>query len=495
MADAPPILGEIAVSGVNDITKPYVGALEHPLDYITQRALNQPEVFEEVLRDDQVKSTLGQRYRAVTSREWHVIPGDESRAAKKAANELSAMLLRLRWDNVTEKMLSALFYGYSVAEIVWQTDADRWTWRAIKVRNRRRFRFGTDGTLRLLTRTDQSRGEVMPAANFWTLSCGADNDDEPYGRGLATWLYWPVYFKRNGLKYWLTFLEKFAAPTALARHPAGASREDVDRALGAAEALSIAAAIAVPDTMSLDLLEATRSGAGDYQSHHLVQNAAIAKIVLGQTMTTDDGASMAQSKIHMDVRQDIVESDADWLNESFNSGPVATWTMLNYGPGVPPPRVERIFAEPEDLNGLAARDEALSRLGWRRTEDSFVETYGDGYERDAQQEAPTDPQQEQPITDLAEPQPQRDQVDRAVDKVLGDGRWRDFAGPMIEPLIAFVRQAVVDGDTLEQVRARLESEAPALAGTMDTQALTERLARASFVLGTGVRVGAVDLGA
>lgn len=491
---ATPTLGEIAISGTKDITKPYVGALEHPLDYITQRALNDPSVFDEVLRDDQVKSTLGQRLRAVTSRDWHVVPGDDSRAAKKAAAALTDMLVRLRFDDLTEKMLYALFYGYSVAEIVWKTDAGAWTWSAIKVRNRRRFRFGTDGSLRLLTRANMTTGEIMPPANFWTLSCGADNDDEPYGRGLAQWLYWPVFFKRNGLKYWLTFLEKFAAPTAMARHPAGASKEDVDRALAAAEAITLAAAIAVPDTMNLELLEASRSGASDYMNHHLVQNAAIAKIVLGQTMTTDDGSSMAQSKVHMQVRQDIVEADADWLNESLNSGPVATWSALNYGPNVPPPRVERTFEEPEDLDQLADRDQKLSQLGWQRTVDSFTETFGDGYERAEVTQGDADIEGD-PAADLAEPQPVRDAVDRAVDVVLAGDGWRDFAGPMIEPIIAYVREAVTRGETLEQLRTRLQTEAPDLLDRMDTAPLTEAMARAGFVLGTGVRIGAVELGA
>lgn len=492
MEQTRPQLGEIAIGGWKDITKPYVGALEHPLDYITQRALNDPAVFDEILRDDQVKSTFGQRVRAVTSREWHVVPGDDSRAAKKAASALTEMLVALRFDNLTEKMLYALFYGYSVAEIVWQTDSASWSWRAIKVRNRRRFRFGTDGQLRLLTRADVSTGEIMPAANFWTLSAGADNDDEPYGRGLAQWLYWPVFFKRNGLRYWLTFLEKFAAPTAVARHPAGASSDDVDKALAAAEAITLAAAIAMPDTMTLDLLEATRSGGGDYKDHHLVQNAAISKIVLGQTMTTDDGSSLSQSKVHMEVRQDIVEADADWLNESFNAGPVKTWAMLNYGPDVAPPRVERVFAEPEDLDNLAERDVKLRQLGWRRTADSFTETFGDGYEPDT---TPSEQAPAEPPANLADPEPVRDTVDRAVDVLLAGDGWRDFAGPMIEPLIGHVRAAVEAGETLEQVRDRLQAQAPAILDQIDSSALTEAMARAGFVLGTGVRIGAVELGA
>jgi hypothetical protein len=61
----------------------------------------------------------------------------------------------------------------------------------------------------------------MPERKFWTFSAGAATDDEPYGLGLGHFLYWPVFFKRNDIKFWLIFLEKFAAPN---RHrPASAA--------------------------------------------------------------------------------------------------------------------------------------------------------------------------------------------------------------------------------------------------------------------------------
>lgn len=39
--------------------------------------------------------------------------------------------------------------------------------------------------------------------------------------GLAHYLYWPTFFKRNGIKFWLIFLEKFGMPTAAAKLPPG----------------------------------------------------------------------------------------------------------------------------------------------------------------------------------------------------------------------------------------------------------------------------------
>ena len=124
------------------------------------------------------------------------------------------------WDRVTDRMLWGSFYGYAVAELIYARDGQYVSLDAIKVRNRRRFRFGKEGELRLLTQHEMTEGIPALAPYFWSFNAGADHDDEPYGLGLAHWLYWPVLFKRNGIKFWLIFLEKFGSPTALARMPA-----------------------------------------------------------------------------------------------------------------------------------------------------------------------------------------------------------------------------------------------------------------------------------
>ena len=75
-------------------------------------------------------------------------------------------------------------------------------------------------------------------------------------------------------------------------------------------------------------------------------NAAIAKIILGQTMTTDDGASLSQSQVHMEVREELTDADAELLCESFQTGPAAWLTSWNF-PGAKTHLVRRPSAEDE----------------------------------------------------------------------------------------------------------------------------------------------------
>lgn len=338
-------------------------------------------IYEDIARDDQVKTCRQQRALALIAKEWAVEPGDSSRKAKKAADRLTAFLKRLEWDQKTQKMLGSVLYGYSVAEILWATDGIEITAADIKVKNRKRFGFLPSGELRLRTFANQMDGEALPSGKFWAFSCGADDDDEPYGLGLGHYLYWPVFFKKNGLKFWLTFLEKFGQPTAVGKYPAGASDQEKARLLQALAAIQSSTAIRIPDGMVIELLEATRSGTADYTALYDRMNAAISKVYLGHTGSTDATPGRLGGEDNAsDVREDLIKADADLICGSFNRT-VAKWlTYYNDGENVAPPRVWRKTEPPEDLKKAADKDKVLFDMGFKPTLKYITDEYGDGYE-------------------------------------------------------------------------------------------------------------------
>lgn len=386
---APAQLGaEIATtSDGRDITQPYVSGLREPRDPRLAGAVDWG-VYDRVYQDDQVKSTFQQRRLAVVKHTWSTLAGDETDPRSvEAAERFGETMDRIGWDRITDKMLYGIYNGYSVAEIMWKTrggllDIDR-----VKVRHARRFRFDAQMRLRMLT-TAGGLGEMMPDRKFWVFKAGGSNDDEPYGRGLAEWLYWPVLFKRNGIGFWNVFLDKFGSPTAVGKYRPGTPKSEQAKLLAALQALATDSGIAVPEGMSIDLLEAARSGTGNYEQLVRYMDEAIAKIVLSQTMTTQNGSSRSQAEVHQDVKFEVVKSDSDLLCDSFNADVPRWWTDLNYGPDVASPIVSRPVEQEADTKAQAETDESLDRLGWVRSEESFRDTYGDGYVRKA---AVTDP--------------------------------------------------------------------------------------------------------
>ena len=153
------------------------------------------------------------------------------------------------------------------------------------------------------------------------------------------------------------------------------------KVLSALRAIATETGVLLPEGAEVELLEATRSGAADYEAMKNAMDSAIAKIVLSQTMTTDDGSSRSQSETHADVRDMVVKADADLICESFNNTVVKWWFEYNQAafPNAKPPRLYRNIEPEEDLGKRAERDQKISQLGFEPTEEYIKETYGDGW--------------------------------------------------------------------------------------------------------------------
>ena len=416
------------IEGGRDITRGYVdGYPLVPQDKVLRYEGGASyEIYEDLRADDRIASAMGQRISAVVARDWEVVPGGEAEADKAAAEHLRETLEAVQWDRVTQLMLWGVYYGYSVAEILWARDGRHVAMSAIRVRQRRRFTFDVHARPLLLT-TDHPDGEPLPERKFWCFSTGADHDDEPYGLGLAHWLYWPVWFKKNQVRFWLLYLEKYGMPTPLAEY---SRDEQKQMALDLARSVHTESALAAPEGVALTLVEAMRAGQAGYEGFHAAMNDAITTIILSQTMTTEDGSSLSQAQVHMEVRREIVESDAWLVDESFNRGPAVWWRDLNH-PGAAVPRVRRVMDDPAERKDLAERDEIVSRFAQRPFTDEYVEqTYHVALDRAA---APPPRPAPAPPADLAEEE--EDPVEALA------GRIRAELGPLVDAWAARLRAA------------------------------------------------------
>ena len=385
-----------------DITRGFTGPLLVPFDSVLRnRGGYDLTIFEQVRSDEEVKATFGQRQSAVVKCEWRVDAGGEKRIDKQAAEWLQKQLFKLNWDNITEKMLFGVFYGYAVAEVIYALDEGKIGIGAIKVRDRKRFRYGKDGELRLLTQASMFEGVPAERPYFWDFCCGADHDDEPYGLGLAHWLYWPVLFKRNGIKFWLIFLEKFGMPTGVGKYDAEATDSEKAALLSATRAMQVDSGIIIPKAMELELLEAARSGTADYRALYDVMNAAIQKATLGQTATTQGTpGKLGGDDEQGDVKDDIVKADADLVNESFNRQVVPQLIAWNF-PGAALPRVWRVTEEEEDVDTRAERDTKICGMGFKPSLAYITETYGGEWTEKQDQPPQLEPGQAQTPSAIA----------------------------------------------------------------------------------------------
>lgn len=485
-----PNIGEALASGSgNRQAAAHVDQIAMPGDRILQvRGGGDLGIYEQVLSDPQVASCFLQRRNAVTAREWQVEAGGKKRIDIKAANHLRAQLQRIGWDSLTDKMLYGVHYGFSVAELLWDAQDGLYGWKAIKVRRRRKFKFTNSGQLRRFDGSDPVNGVEAPAPYFWHFTTGADNDDEPYGVGLAHWCYWPVLFKRQGIKFWLIFLDKFGMPTTHGKFPVGSLDSEKNRLLQACEAIATDRSIITPDGMVIELIEAARSGTADYKVLHDTMNDTIAKAIIGQTASSQGTpGKLGNDELQGDVRMDIVKADADLVCESFNLGPVAWMTEFNF-PGAAVPRVFRVIQEPEDANTLAERDTEVKSLGFKPSLAYIKETYGDHWEEAVTKDDTLDPNAKPTDTlDGKQPGDFAENAVRELPDAIADRLERD-AGPELQRWVDRLQTAVEESSDFDAFNARLLAEY----SEIPTEQLSQLVGQALLTAQLGARSQVLD---
>jgi len=451
------------------------------------------DLWRDILDDERCYSCFQQRRLAVVSRSWEVEPGAQDRKSKKAAEFLRAQLERIGWDRICDRMLHGVWYGYGVGEAVWEVlpAGDEFAGliglARIDVPDRAWFGFTASGELRILDPMGV-RDEPVPDRKFWSYSSGGDHDFVHYGIGLAHWLFWPVFFKRQGFPFWLKFLERFGSPTTVGKVKGGHldTEPGKQKVIDILKAITGNSSVAVPDWMEVDLLEAATMGSGGFELLIDRCDRAITQVILSQSMTSDAGPAglgSNQATVHKDVRDEVVSSDADLLHESFNRS-IACWlTEFNF-PGAVPPRVYRIMEDPEDLNTLADRDTTLKALGWIRTEGSFREIYGEGYEK-APEPTPQ-PDSNAPDNDNGDQQfdaQDIDDIDRIVTEMGASGT------AAIEAFIAPLRDKLEGLHNPEILRVALLNHLE----TADTSAFEAALANPMLAVRAATEAG-IDTG-
>jgi phage gp29-like protein len=370
----------------------YGGVLQNLDDTLLTRGRGKGlKIYDELERDAHCFAVLQKRKLAVVARQWQVDARSESAPDQAAADLVKRQLDELGkviedesqlitgFDQMTANLLDATLKGYAVGEVMWEVrGAEVWAARVIP-RDQRRFAFDEQSKLRMLTRSDLLIGELLPPRKFVVHRYGA-KDESPYGKGLGHVLFWPVFFKRQDIGFWLVFADKFGSPTAIGKYPPGAKKEEQKKLLDALGAIAQDAGVIVPEGMLIELLEAARTGSIDtYEKLARYMDEQISEAVLGETMsTTAQGAGLGsgQATVQNEVRVEIARADGDMLSDTLNAT-LVRWIVDYNLPGAGYPKVWRNFDEGEDLEKRSRVDKALHDMGYEPEDAEYVnETYG-----------------------------------------------------------------------------------------------------------------------
>jgi len=358
-------------------------------------------------KDAHLFAVLQTRKNGVISRPSKIVAASEEPYDQKIA-EFVRKTFYNTWnlDGSLLGLLDALGKGFSVAEVLWRQDGGQVGVETLKLRPQGRFCFEADGSLCLLpspystktrlepgfdTRAGTSttpsintlsytspKSRNLPPRKFITFQFGA-TPEAPHGRGLLMKAYWYYWFKKNNLKFWILFNEKFGSPTVIGKYRLGAGEEERKRLFEVVESLQNDSGVTIPENLAIEFLEAKRSGAiNTYKDLADWCNDEMSKLVLGATLTTGEGrrsGSLALGRVHERVRSEYIESDARALMNVINRQLIRWIVDFNFGTDSKAPRFVIDTTEDDALDREIKVDQELVRMGVPLPLSYFYERY------------------------------------------------------------------------------------------------------------------------
>lgn len=339
----------------------------------------------ECVFDGHYRAQLQTRKLSVVGLPCHVVAASEDKRDALIAEAVREDIVEHdSFEDLLLDLLDALSKGYAVAEIVWKRDAGRWVPDYFVWRDQRWFGYDKKRPRELGFYGQGGAVEALPEHKYIV--------HEPHlisGPAILGGLGLPALFysmlRRYCLVHWARFADRYGKPTLVGKYGRQATKDDIGTLKKAVGRLgSLDAAAVMPQSMVVELLESKSTGAISslYDKLNDTLNKELSKIVLGQTMSSENGSSLSQAEIHNEVRKELRDGDAKQLAQSLNYYLVRSYVALNFGPEAALPRL--VIAEPnsEDTKTLAevlaqvvpmglrvSQDEVRERLGLRRPDE------------------------------------------------------------------------------------------------------------------------------
>ena len=277
----------------------------------------------------------------------------------------SAFLSKPWFRTLVGYAVESIFYGYS---LIWLSSVRR----------------GAIDTVQMI-----HRGHVVPARH-----CIVKDPLNPEKKGLH-WKNYPhellyvsfsstpagllekaapmTILKRHSWAHWDEFEQLFGVPFRIAKVNS-MQGEQADMMEQVLKQMGSAAYAIIPPTTEIDIKEHGRGDAHKvFEQKIRIIDAQLSKLILGQTMTTDSGASFSQSKIHAQTENYVIQADTikllSWLNDSLLPA------MKSFGYDIPQNAYIDIIKDFQPAERIEI-DSKLLKAGIKLSKEYIESTYG-----------------------------------------------------------------------------------------------------------------------
>jgi phage gp29-like protein len=262
--------------------------------------------------DDEIDGAMETRREAACGTPWHLErPGEEGSSDPDPDDLWIEKMIERVWEPFAHAVWKCSPFGYSVTEIIYSQEEDGSIGLSeASEKPMQWFRPRPDGTCQYLApgaAFTSAGGTPIDMTLKFYLARNRPTYANPYGEAFLSRLYWPWFFRHNAWRYWMQFLERFTEPFLVGTAEAPAKLIDELVKIGFENVVAVG---------SKDKMEAVTQGfAGEFEKAEIALTKRVQKIILGQTLTTDQasGGSKALGMVHDQVRQDRRRADIRYL--------------------------------------------------------------------------------------------------------------------------------------------------------------------------------------
>lgn len=256
------------------------------------------DLYDSILLDGSVTDAINKRIEAITDADINFVTKDG-----KQSDVMENLINSLEFERLLESIMWSRFWGISVDEFSFSPEFDFNSIPRKHVRPKQK----------VIVRQQGDSDGISYAGDDMIIQWGRDDD-----LGLLLKVAPYVIYKRGGFGDWAQFVELFGMPIRIGKYN---SMDDTSRRMliEAFETAGSAPYMVVPKESEIEttLMSGTTNGAL-YDDFRKACNEEILITILGQTMTTQSGASLSQSQVHLAVQEKKHRADRRFVIRMLN---------------------------------------------------------------------------------------------------------------------------------------------------------------------------------
>lgn len=423
--------------------------------------------YRELLVDAHLSAVLEKRKAGVLSLLWEI---KENSTPKREMKFFNDYFNSIDVYGLIDNILNCIYYGYQPFVIYWDLIEGKRIPR-IEDRPQEYFFYDIYNQLRIKSKSDP-QGIIADELSF-IVSRFKPSYLNPYGDRAAAKIFWPVAFKKGGIKFWLTMTEKYGMPFLVGKVPRGSKDKDIDKLSLMLENMIQDAIAVINNDESVEIKEsASKSASADlYERLVAFCNAEISKAILTVTNTVElqgGVGSYAASKTQKAGEEDTNLSDQRIVENILNRI-ISLTHNLNFSSGNAPKF--NLYSEEGIDKIVAERDEILTRVGVKFSKSYIKKTYNleeDEFEIEVPAKA------EQQLNDFAE------SITKMSDAEIGN-LLENIPDKLLQLQIEQVLKPVIDlinkSNDYSEIQKNLAKQFP----KMNTSQLESLLEKAIFI--------------